>query len=165
MRFLFSFSALFLFFWLCCCSTDKEEITFADEMELMQTADGNATVTKVEFSGEENAYTFNVTIASTDIGCDQYADWWEVIDMEGNLVYRRILTHSHVNEQPFTRSGGAVTISETTEVYVRAHMNNSGYGSSVQKGSVTTGFAASELDVEFAQSLAETAPLPDGCAF
>lgn len=165
MRFLFPFSALFLVFWLCCCSTDMEKITFANAKELAQTANGNPSVLKVEYSGDENSYTFDVTVASPDTGCDQYADWWEVIDMEGNLVYRRILTHSHVNEQPFTRSGGAVTISETTEVYVRAHMSNSGYGGTVQKGSIATGFTAAELDAAFAESLAESAPLPEGCPF
>ena len=142
-----------------------EKIAFADEMETMKAASGNPTVIKVEFSGEENAYTFNVTIASPDTGCDQYADWWEVIDLDGNLIFRRILAHSHVNEQPFSRSGGAVDIAATTEVYVRAHMNNLGYGSAVQKGSIANGFTPATLDVDFAKTLQEQEPLPDGCDF
>ena len=165
MRYLLSPLAISLVFWLCCCSTDKEEIAFADDTEMMPITGSNATVTKVEFSGNENAYTFNVTVASPDTGCDQYADWWEVIDGEGNLIYRRILAHSHVDEQPFTRSGGSVQISETAEVYVRAHMNTSGYGSRVQKGSIADGFTATELDADFAAELQEQAPLPNGCAF
>ncbi|QCW99083.1 hypothetical protein FGM00_02730 [Aggregatimonas sangjinii] len=165
MRFLFSFSALFLISWLCCCSTDKGMIAMADTSEMMPATAENAAVTKVEVSGDENAYTFSVTIASPDTGCTQYADWWEVVDLEGNLIYRRILTHSHVDEQPFTRSGGTVAISETTEVFVRAHMNNSGYGSTAQRGSVANGFSAAELDSDFAAALQEQAPLPDGCAF
>lgn len=165
MRILFSFSALFSFLWLCSCSTDKGMIAIADTAEMMPTAVGNAAVIKVEISGDENEYTFSVTIASPDTGCAQYADWWEVVDLEGNLIYRRILTHSHVDEQPFTRSGGAVAISETTEVVVRAHMNNSGYGSTAQRGSVANGFSTAELDSDFAMALQEQAPLPDGCAF
>ena len=183
MRYPFYTLAIPFVFWFCCCSTDKEEIAFGDENEMTSIGDGNEmistgdgdemistndslpTVTMVDFSGDANAYTFDVTIASPDTGCMQYADWWEVIDGDGDLLYRRILTHSHVDEQPFTRSGGAVQISDTTEVYVRAHMNNLGYGSSVQKGSITDGFSSSELDVDFASELQEEAPLPDGCAF
>mgnify|MGYP001792026256 FL=1 len=121
-------------------------------------------VTKVTVSGSENAYTFSVTISSPDLGCNQYADWWEVVDSEENLLYRRILAHSHVNEQPFTRSGGPVSIQKSTEVYVRAHMNNSGFGTSMLKGTVETGF--SEITAEnFAQNLESEQPLPTGCAF
>lgn len=126
---------------------------------------GITRVAKVGHSGQENAYTFEVTIESPDTGCDQYADWWEVIDLDGNLIYRRILAHSHVTEQPFTRTGGTVEISKDDEVYVRMHMNNSGYASQAQKGSVENGFQATELEEDFAKDLEETEPLPDGCAF
>lgn len=126
---------------------------------------GEAKVTKVTVSGGANSYTFNVTIESPDTGCDQYADWWEVIDLEGSLIYRRVLAHSHVNEQPFTRSGDNIKLTKNTQVYVRAHMNTSGYGVRVQKGSVENGFMAAELDVEFAKELQKKEPLPTGCAF
>jgi len=164
MRFPLLLTIGFVFFGLCCCSTDKEILDFNEEIAATRIAE-EAVVTKVEVSGGEFAYGFSVTIKSPDIGCEQYADWWEVIDLEENLIYRRILAHSHVEEQPFTRSGGEVAISETTEVYIRVHMNNSGYSSKVLKGSVSEEFLPVELSVEFAKSLAETDPLPDGCAF
>jgi len=123
-----------------------------------------ADVTGVTVSGDEQAYTFSVTISSPDTGCGQYADWWEVITGDGDLIYRRILLHSHVNEQPFTRSGGPVEISAGQTVTVRGHMNNNGYGGLVFQGSVTEGFAQTELPKDFAAGLAETPPLPDGCA-
>ncbi len=126
---------------------------------------GVSQVTNIEISGEEKAYTFEVTIESPDTGCDQYADWWEVVDLDGNLVYRRILDHSHVTEQPFTRSGENVELAENKEVYVRMHMNNSGYSVGAQKGSVQNGFQTTELGVEFAKDLEKMAPLPNGCAF
>lgn len=153
--------------WLFCCSTDNgNTASNADEdMSDTETTNGTASITEVDFAGGENQYTFSATISSPDLGCQQYADWWEVIDINGNLLYRRILSHSHVNEQPFTRAGGPLTISENTEVYVRAHMNTTGYGSKVFKGSIAKGFVSDNLDVEFAKSLEEVAPLPGGCAF
>ncbi len=152
---------------LFCCSTDKIS---ADEQEALADSDiaskeGGAKTTLVEISGEENAYRFNVTVSSPDTGCEQYADWWEVIDTDGNLLFRRILAHSHVGEQPFSRSGGPIAISGNTEVYIRAHMNNLGYGDSVLKGSVEKGFEPIRLDAEFAEALASENPLPEGCAF
>lgn len=127
--------------------------------------DNQAVVTAVNFSGSEENYIFNVELTSPDTGCDQYADWWEIFNKEGQLIYRRILTHSHVNEQPFTRGGGLVEIKEDTFVYIRGHMNNLGYGSLVYGGTVKDGFEAIELPIEFAAELAELEPLPTSCAF
>ena len=124
-----------------------------------------AAVTAVSFTGSENSYTFQVELTSPDTGCDQYADWWEVLDEEGNLIYRRVLLHSHVTEQPFTRSGGPVQIGADTFVYIRGHMNNLGYGSLVFAGTISDGFEAIEVPSNFATNLAEVEPLPDGCAF
>ena len=116
-------------------------------------------------SGKPGAYNFSVTISSPDEGCDQYADWWEIISQEGELIYRRILLHSHVNEQPFTRSGGPVPIEPDTIVLVRVHMHPGGYASLAMKGSLEQGFEQVELSVDFAIELGETPPLPGGCNF
>jgi len=124
-----------------------------------------AEVTEVTITGEEYEYSFSVTIKSPDTGCDQYADWWEVFTENGTLVYRRILGHSHVNEQPFTRSGGKIEIAKDQKVFVRAHMNNLGYGTRIFSGTVAGGLFASDLDVGFAMELSTTAPLPENCAF
>lgn len=151
----------------CCASTDNnvDPNLEMEEEEMLKTTDGVAQVTEVSITGQDGEYTFNVTISSPDLGCQQYADWWEVIDTDGNLFYRRTLGHSHVNEQPFTRSGGPILISETIQVYVRAHMNTTSYGSKVFKGSVTDGFTSSNLDTDFAKDLEELTPLPGNCAF
>ena len=150
----------------CCCSTDKAEDSLLNATDAArESANRSALVTEVKVSGEENTYSFSVTVSSPDTGCNQYADWWEVIDTDGNLIYRRILAHSHVEEQPFTRSGGPIAISKTTEVYIRAHMNNTGYGDAVLKGSVETGFTAAQLDETFAKALENSDPQPDKCAF
>ena len=124
-----------------------------------------ADVTAVQVSGSPGHYDFNVTVKSPDTGCQQYADWWEVVSEEGALLYRRVLFHSHVGEQPFTRSGGPVPIQPDTVVWVRAHMNTSGYGGALLKGSVRGGFTAAVPPAGFAAGLAKQSPLPDGCAF
>ena len=122
-------------------------------------------VTQVTVSGQPGAYTFKVTLRSPDTGCQQYADWWEVVSAEGELLYRRILLHSHVNEQPFTRSGGPVPIGAATQVIVRAHMNTTGYGGVAFKGAADQGFAEAELRDDFAANVEAEAPLPKDCAF
>ena len=125
-----------------------------------------ADVVAVRTSGSPGAYSFAVTLQTPDTGCDQYADWWEVITPDGELLYRRILAHSHVDEQPFTRSGGPVDVQSTTRVIVRAHMNDAGYGGVAFGGSEEAGFAAdASVTAELAPQLAEEAPLPNGCAF
>lgn len=124
-----------------------------------------AEVTAVRAGGTPGAYEFNVTIKSPDTGCRQYADWWEVVGEDGRLLYRRVLLHSHVDEQPFTRSGGPVPIQPDTVVWVRAHMNTSGYGDTALKGSVKAGFKPVVPEVGFATGLAKQPPLPEGCDF
>jgi hypothetical protein len=134
---------------------------------LAKSAPGNsqADVLSVNVSGEQRAYNFSVTISSPDEGCNQYADWWEVVSQDGELLYRRILLHSHVNEQPFSRSGGPVPIDAESIVLVRAHMHPSGYGGIVMRGSAVNGFEPFEVGADFAQDLAQQPPLPDGCNF
>ncbi|MFS4494835.1 hypothetical protein [Maribacter sp. 2308TA10-17] len=157
-----------LVLWLSCCSSSDETADpniGMEEEEMQETTDGVAQVTNVSVSGTDDQYTFSVTISSPDLGCNQYANWWEVIDLDGNLLYRRILGHSHVEEQPFTRSGGPVSISADTEVYIRAHMNTTSYGSRVFRGTVSSGFIPENLSIEFAKDLEEAEPLHTGCAF
>ena len=125
----------------------------------------HADVTAVSTSGAPGAYQFDVTIKSPDTGCAQYADWWEVVGATGKLLYRRVLFHSHADEQPFTRDGGPVPIQRETVVWVRAHMSTGGYGGAVLKGSVKQGFARAAASAEFAPALERQAPLPAGCAF
>ncbi|MEO1402557.1 MAG: hypothetical protein AAFV72_15115 [Cyanobacteria bacterium J06635_1] len=124
-----------------------------------------ADVTAYEVSGETGAYTLSVTVSSPDTGCQQYADWWEVIDESGTLIYRRILAHSHVDEQPFSRSGGPVDIQPDQTVIIRAHMHPVGFGGQVLQGTLDEGLNSVPHPPDFAMDLASQSPLPDGCAF
>ncbi len=126
-----------------------------------------AVVKKVKVSGSAGNYSFAVTLQSPDTGCNQYANWWEVLRMDGTLVYRRILAHSHVNEQPFTRSGGGVTVMPTDSVLIRAHMNTSGYGHGnlAMVGTVAQGFSTYTVPDGLFAAAEKADPQPQGCAF
>ena len=125
-----------------------------------------ADVTSVEVTGGSNGvFTFRVGIFSPDIDCSQYANWWEVVGEDGELIARRILTHSHVPPdfpQPFIRNK-SITLDSTTVVWVRGHMNNTGYkNGKAFKGSITTGFIETPIPADFALDLDNEVP---DCAF
>jgi len=124
-----------------------------------------ADVVSIRINGNPRAYEFVVGIRSPDTGCAKYADWWEVVGVDGRLWHRQVLAHSHVSEQPFVRAGGPVPLSPRTVVWVRAHMNTTGYGGVAFKGSAEAGFIAADPPAAFAVDLARQGPLPKGCDF
>ncbi|MBL4687293.1 MAG: hypothetical protein JKY37_22035 [Nannocystaceae bacterium] len=127
-----------------------------------------ASVISVEVSGTPGDYTFSVGVFSPDSGCERYANWWEVVDEDGGLIFRRILTHSHVPpmfEQPFVRSGGPVVVGADDIVTVRAHMNTSGFGYRTFRGSVADGLTEHETTPDFAAGLESVPPQPGECPF
>ncbi len=142
-----------------------EEETMPTTPSITSQETPSADIISLDVSGDPGAYRFSVGVRSPDLGCEQYADWWEVIDEQGDLIYRRILLHSHAGEQPFVRSGGPVPIAPEDVVLVRAHMHPSGYGDVAFKGSIQTGFQEIELSPDFASELENLPPLPEGCAF
>ena len=155
--------SLFLGTWLlCACAPAPAQ---EDMQPTQATGSIYADVLSVGVRGEPGAYQFAVEISSPDSGCERYADWWEVLTADGQLVYRRILLHSHVDEQPFTRSGGPVAVDPDTELWVRAHMNQSGYGGAVQRGTPRDGFAPVEPPGELSPELERVPPQPEDCAF
>ncbi len=139
-------------------NSDQEKV---DQVENPLAAD----VVSLEVTGEPNEYQFSVGIVSPDEGCHQYADWWEVLTEEGDLIYRRILLHSHVDEQPFVRTGGPITIEADTIVVVRAHMHPGGYGGIMWRGTIRTGFEEVAFDPDFAVEIESEPPQPTGCSF
>jgi hypothetical protein len=85
---------------------------------------------------EDGTWTFHVTIRSPDTGWDKYADGWDVVTPDGQVLkarpedpFTRLLVHPHVDEQPFTRSQRGIRIPEgVTQVRVRAHQKPGGFG-------------------------------------
>jgi hypothetical protein len=133
------------------------------EPDAQANGDG-ADVTAVSVGGAPGGYTFSVTLSSPDTGCEQYANWWEVLDANGALLYRRILGHSHVDEQPFTRSGGPVAVEANDVVWVRAHMHPNGYGGQLMRGTPGGAFEVVSQPAGWPDVAAEP-PQPGGCAF
>ena len=146
-------------------STSESKPNPTSTPEVRSETQSQAMILSVKVSGEAGGHNFSVTVSSPDEGCSQYADWWEVFNQDEELVYRRVLLHSHVNEQPFTRSGGPVPIESDEDVIVRVHMNTSGYSSLAMIGSPEQGFEPIELGPGFAANLSEIPPLPGDCGF
>lgn len=72
--------------------------------------------------------TFSVTLEHADEGWEHYANQWDVVTLDGELIKSRVLFHPHVNEQPFTRSLSGVAIAkDIKQVKVRAKDLKHGY--------------------------------------
>lgn len=83
---------------------------------------GQADVLKVEAVEEgPEAWTFAVTVRHADQDPDHWADWWRVRTPDGRELGRRVLLHSHVGEQPFTRDGRIRIPADIAVVVVEAH--------------------------------------------
>ncbi len=91
---------------------------------------GEADVVDVNISqSSSGGYSFDVSVKHADTGWKHYADAWEVLDNNGNILGKRVLVHPHENEQPFTRSLSGVKIpAELTTVTIRAHDSVHKYG-------------------------------------
>jgi hypothetical protein len=101
------------------------------------TSAANADVTFVRaVEGADGTWTFHVTVAHPDTGWEDYADGWDVVTPDGEVInpdtsteFTRLLLHPHENEQPFTRSQSGIAIpGGVTEVTVRAHDLVDGWG-------------------------------------
>ncbi len=73
-------------------------------------------------------WSINVTIEHADTGWDHFADGWEVLDADGNVLGYRKLLHPHVEEQPFTRSISNLILPDgTREIFIRTHCSVDGW--------------------------------------
>jgi hypothetical protein len=103
------------------------------------TADGQGNVDVIFVRAVEEAggtWTFHVTVEHPDTGWEDYADGWDVVTPDGQVLktdpedpFTRLLLHPHVDEQPFTRSQSGLTVPPgVSQVTVRAHDLVDGYG-------------------------------------
>lgn len=84
---------------------------------------------------EANKYEFNVTVDHWDDGWDHYANSWQVLAPNGDVLGTRTLAHPHVEEMPFTRSKVINIPKGITSVTVRA-------------GDLVHGFGGKDITVE-----------------
>ena len=98
---------------------------------------GNADVLHVRaVQAGDGSWTFHVTVEHPDTGWEDYADGWDVLTPDGEVLkpdpdspFTRLLLHPHENEQPFTRSQSGIVIpAGAIRVLVRAHDLVDGYG-------------------------------------
>jgi hypothetical protein len=129
---------------LTACGGSSDTLGGSDRPETQPTATTEATSTASSTAEEElypdvidvevtsspdGTWAFAVTIRSPYDSPDRYADAWRVLGPDGEEYGRRILTHDHAGEQPFTRSVSGVEIPDAvTEVTVQGRDLLSGWG-------------------------------------
>jgi hypothetical protein len=90
---------------------------------------GEADIVDVKARQNGSSWSFDVTVLHADAGWDHYADKWDIVSPDGEVLGTRVLAHPHDTEQPFTRSISGVEIPESvTKVTIRAHDSVHEYG-------------------------------------
>ena len=90
---------------------------------------GAADIASARAVCRDSVCRFLVEVRHADEGWKHYADRWEVLSPDGEVLATRVLRHPHVDEQPFTRALEAVRIPVGIErVKIRAHDSVHGYG-------------------------------------
>ena len=84
---------------------------------------GEADVVDVNIScNGDSVCRFDVTVRHDDEGWEHFANRWEILSPDGEVLATRELAHPHDDEQPFTRSLRNVRIPPgLSKVVVRAH--------------------------------------------
>lgn len=90
---------------------------------------GSADVIAAKASQSRNgSWRVEATIRHADTGWDHYANGFEVLTADGNLLATRVLHHPHVKEQPFTRSVSVDIPTDVKQIIVRAQDSTHGQG-------------------------------------
>lgn len=84
---------------------------------------GEADIVAVDWSrSNDGLVTISATILHADEGWDHYADGFDVLDKNGEILSTRVLAHPHVNEQPFTRQLNGFEVPEgVCQLTISAH--------------------------------------------
>jgi len=66
----------------------------------------------------QKTYHFSVTLKHADAGWDHYANQWQILTPEHQVLGTRTLFHPHVDEQPFTRSLGGIKVPDNVSTII-----------------------------------------------
>ncbi|MEM9839917.1 MAG: hypothetical protein AAF830_12300 [Pseudomonadota bacterium] len=89
---------------------------------------GEVKIEKVEVTARGGtSFRFAVTLRHDDEGWNHYADLWQVLGPDDEVLGERVLAHPHENEQPFTRSAVIKIPEGLDEVTIRARDNVHGW--------------------------------------
>ncbi len=73
--------------------------------------------------------SFEVSVRHADEGWNHYANAWQILSPDGEVLATRVLRHPHVDEQPFTRSLSGVKLPASLDrVRIRARDSRHGIG-------------------------------------
>lgn len=101
-------------------------LSFLTTFSYAQKAD---VLTAVAHCNPYNSCNFEVTIQHKDEDWKHFANAYDIVTLEGEVLATRILHHPHINEQPFTRSISNVKIpKDVKSVIIRANDLLHGYG-------------------------------------
>ena len=103
------------------------EVQTKDDQTLLDLHEANVISVSIKNLGN-GTYRFNVKLQHDDEGeSPNFADYWQVEDLNGQVLGKRILAHSHSNV-PFTRTETISIPEGVTQVVVRGHDMNHGFG-------------------------------------
>jgi hypothetical protein len=96
-------------------------------MNYVQAGEADVLEAKISAKGG-SVFRIDVTVRHEDAGWDHYANRWDILDLDGNVLGSRVLAHPHDNEQPFTRSLTLELPEGISVVIIRAHDSVHGLG-------------------------------------
>ena len=91
---------------------------------------GEADVVKAECKASgDSQFICTATVRHGDEGWNHYADRWEILSPDGEILAVRVLAHPHENEQPFARSlSTSAILPQMKYIVIRARDSVHGFG-------------------------------------
>ncbi|CEL99265.1 unnamed protein product [Vitrella brassicaformis CCMP3155] len=115
-------------------------------------------------NGTSGGYVLKVRYTSTDKDCTQYMNWYELLDEEGRLLFKRHMTHPHTKFPIWRETLLPVDgVYDDTTVIVRGHMYPNGYSGKAIKGSIKDGFQPIDLPSDYAREAETGGPEAPEC--
>jgi hypothetical protein len=96
-------------------------------MNYVQAGEADVMNAKISAKGD-GFFRIDVTVKHDDAGWEHYANRWDVLNLDGEILGSRVLAHPHDNEQPFTRSLTLNLPEGISVVIIRAHDSVHGLG-------------------------------------